>query len=317
MNSRTLPLITVEAGAIPLSQRLNSYLQYIKLERGLAPNTVSAYHRDLVGFLRYLSNDLSQPGRQEIARYLASLRAKGQSATSVARVLASLRGWFKWQKDTGLSTVDPTDGIQNPQRARPLPLVLTAADVQEMVSAASKIRDRLIVELLYGAGLRVSELTQLDIKDINLSQSYVRCLGKGSKERIVPFGLQAAQCLQGYLDATADQRKRTAKTNRRSAPLMLDKKGRRLSRIVVWQIIKRLAARAGISKDLSPHSLRHSFATHLLENGADLRSVQELLGHSSVVTTQLYTHVSRSHLRRAYENAQQSLGQRGAVGVER
>ena len=180
-----------------------------------------------------------------------------------------------------------------------------------MIRAADKTRDRLIIELLYGAGLRVSELVKLDWKDVNQSQGFIRCLGKGSKERIVPFGEQAAICLKQFLTEPVPAQKLTtrgaAPLNARAVPLLLDKHGKRLSRLVVWQVIKRMAVKAKINKTLSPHTLRHSFATHLLENGADLRAVQELLGHSSVVTTQLYTHVSRGHLRRAYQNAQQNF----------
>ena len=202
-----------------------------------------------------------------------------------------------------------------------------------MIDSCTATRDRLIVELLYGAGLRVTELVKLDVKDVNFSQRFIRCLGKGAKERIVPFGEHAALCLEQFLaerknalaqvalsakpvrrgrkikrvadQASEPEREAKARKNAaRAVPVFFDKHGKRLSRLVVWQIVKRVAKRAGVTKSLSPHTLRHSFATHLLEGGADLRAVQELLGHSSVVTTQLYTHVSRGHLRRAYESAQ-------------
>ena len=222
-----------------------------------------------------------------------------------------------------------------------LPQVLTQDEVLRLLAVAEKSRDRLIIELLYGAGLRVSELVGLDRKDVNLSQNYLRCLGKGAKERIVPFGNQALRSLQDYWSEEASKSakenesgknktsmsarmkariiqsekasKKLANTRKlshahvRIQPLLLGIDGKRLTRLVVWQIVKRLATAAGITKKLSPHTLRHSFATHLLENGADLRAVQELLGHSSVVTTQLYTHVSRGHLRKAYHSAQQTF----------
>jgi integrase/recombinase XerD len=292
-----------------LSDTLRDYLRHIELERGLSANTVAAYQSDLLAFIRALKGN-NDPTRQDIARYLSSQKASGQSSATTTRILASLRGWFVWQRAVGLRQNDPCEGFQSPQKAKHLPQVLTPDEVARMLSVAEKSRDKLIIELLYGAGLRVSELTRLDLKDVNLSQGYIRCLGKGSKERIVPFGKLALAALKEYL---SEPRKfppptKSAPLNAKAVPLLIDLKGNRLSRLVVWQTIKRLAYRAKIQKNLSPHSLRHSFATHLLEGGADLRSVQELLGHSSVVTTQLYTHLSRNHLRRAYQNAQETFG---------
>lgn len=192
--------------------------------------------------------------------------------------------------------------MQNPQKAKRLPQVLTPAEVAALIRVSNKPRERVAVELLYGAGLRVSELVNLNWSDISLSQGYLRCFGKGSKERVVPIGSMANEALKSYKAEIGPEKK----TNlRMGQPIFCNRQGKRLSRLVVWQIIKRLASKAGITKKLSPHTLRHSFATHLIENGADLRAVQELLGHTSVVTTQLYTHISRAHLRRAYESAQQ------------
>jgi len=294
---------------LSLSDALQDYLSHIELERGLSANTVAAYRSDLTAFIKALNGN-NNPSRHDIARYLSSQKAAGQSAATTTRILASLRGWFVWQRHVGMRQNDPCEGFQSPQKAKHLPQVLTPDEVARMLAVAEKSRDRLIIELLYGAGLRVSELVKLDLKDVNLSQGYIRCLGKGSKERIVPFGKLAMEALKEYL---AEAKKfppttRSASLNAKAVPLLIDLKGNRLSRLVVWQTIKRLAYRAKIQKNLSPHSLRHSFATHLLEGGADLRSVQELLGHSSVVTTQLYTHLSRNHLRRAYQNAQTSFG---------
>ncbi|MBX9772258.1 MAG: tyrosine-type recombinase/integrase, partial [Candidatus Obscuribacterales bacterium] len=171
---------------------------------------------------------------------------------------------------------------------------LTLQEVTKMIEAADNSRDRLIMELLYGCGLRVSELTGLKVIDLDLKQGLLKCFGKGSKERFVPIGQPAIKSIEEYL----------MENPRQSGTLFRNRENKRLSRLVVWQVVKRLADKANIQKPLSPHTLRHSFATHLLENGADLRSVQELLGHANVVTTQLYTHISRSHLRKAYEQAQ-------------
>jgi integrase/recombinase XerD len=322
---------------------LTRYLQYIAKDRGLSKNTQLAYERDLRAFIGVAGAGVQMQNgkslqRSDIARYLATLKAKGHKTSSLARILATLRGWFAWQKNMGFVEFNPTESFNNPQRSRHLPQILTPDEVSAMLGCALKARDRLIIELLYGAGLRVSELVDLDIKDINLSQQQLRCTGKGSKERIVPFGIQALNALKAYQKELADEvaaaeamrlferkpgrpkgSKQSLATiattsgkgqktiNRRIEPLLKDLSGKRLSRVVVWQVIKRLAEKANIKKEISPHTLRHSFATHLLENGADLRAVQELLGHSSVVTTQLYTHISRSHLRKAYQSAQETF----------
>jgi integrase/recombinase XerD len=346
----------VEAG---LMLHMINYIEYITRDKSLSKNTQLAYRRDLTSFVKYcVQSKLEAIQRHDITRYLLSLKGKGQKPASISRNLACLRGWFAWQKNTGAIKTDPTEALSNPQRAKMLPSVLTQEEVKRLLAVATKSRDRLIIELLYGAGLRVSELVGLDRKDVNLSQNYLRCLGKGSKERIVPFGNQALLAVQEFMRDESEKRTRAdefvalkgnkkAAANDRSSravksarerkaaeikavkdvalsgparrrkalshahvriqPLLTGIDGKRLTRLVVWQIIKRLALAAGITKKLSPHTLRHSFATHLLENGADLRAVQELLGHSSVVTTQLYTHVSRGHLRKAYQSAQQTF----------
>jgi integrase/recombinase XerD len=341
------------------SKHLRSYIEYITRDRSLSINTQLAYKRDLSAFAEFcLAANLREIQRSDVTRFLVSLKAKGQKPASLSRSLACLRGFFAWQKDSGLLKTDPTEGLSNPQKAKLLPQVLSQDEVNRLFAAATRARDRLIIELLYGSGLRVSELVGLDRKDINLSQNYLRCFGKGSKERIVPFGAKALQALQEHLKEQAEEQaeklaeeqallaaqaavkkrgrpknssrrvqrlelieaasgtradgkvknsRKLSHSHVRVQPLLLGLDGKRLTRLVVWQIIKRLSITAGITKKLSPHTLRHSFATHLLENGADLRAVQELLGHASVVTTQLYTHVSRGHLRKAYQSAQQAF----------
>ncbi len=320
---------------------LSDYLAYLSAEKALSPNTLKAYAADVTGFINWLPRETVEPARYQLVLYLAHLKSVGHKSASLARVVASLRGWFIWQKRMKRLQSDPTETLQNPITHKRLPQVLTVEEITAILAESKKSRDRAIIELLYGAGLRVSELSGLNYSDINMSQRSLRCLGKGSKERIVPVGTVALQALEQYLaekDAvpgeeevrksarrrkpgrprgSSSARKLPAesadasggaaprrKRGRVARPLFVDLHGKRLSRLVIWQIVKRLAVRAGISKKLSPHTLRHSFATHLLEGGADLRTVQELLGHSSVVTTQLYTHVSRRHLRAAYDNAQ-------------
>jgi|AGTN01.2.fsa_nt_gi Site-specific recombinase XerD len=297
--------------------------------------------------------DESIPARGSIQSYLLQLKSLGQKPTSTARTLASLRGWFSWLVDSGFIAADPCDAVSNPQLGHTLPTVLTQNEVERILDQCKVPRDRAIVELLYAGGLRVSELVGLDIQDVNLEQGHVRCLGKGRKERIVPIGKAAISALREFLsnnqratisgaEAAGTVGNGTQKTklvgkierprkrgrpklNKKATkplevnrptknPLFRDSAGSRLSRLVVWQSIKRLAKAAGIVRNMSPHTLRHSFATHLLENGADLRSVQELLGHASVVTTQLYTHVSRNHLKKAYESAQSHFGDTRQLG---
>ena len=305
-----------------LNACLNAYIDFVRSEKSLSLNTQMAYQRDLSSFISWRDEKPRQAtSRQDLQQYIGYLRQKGQKTSSIIRAIASLRGWFAWQKTTGLVAEDPLEAMHNPVRSKKLPAVLSKEEVEKMIASASSCRDRLIVELLYGAGLRVSELVGLDVKDVNLSQSCVRCLGKGSKERIVPIGRQALESLQEYLQDLQTQKdespaeKQAAANNHQKVqqikqvkqvirPLLRDRAGKRLSRLVVWQVVKRLAKKAGVEKSLSPHTLRHSFATHLIENGADLRSVQELLGHANIVTTQLYTHVSRAHLRKAYNQAQ-------------
>lgn len=314
---------------------LNRYIDFVRSEKSLSVNTQMAYQRDLLSFINWQRTRQKQStSRQDLQQYIGYLRQRGQKTSSIIRAIASLRGWFAWQKTTGIVAEDPLEAMHNPVRAKKLPAVLSKDEVEKMIEAAQSSRDKLIIELLYGAGLRVSELVGLDVKDVNLSQSYVRCLGKGSKERIVPIGRQALSCVQDYMKELKDSDSTPGDTKSRATdaspetprktraltqvkhvvrPLFRDRGGNRLSRLVVWQVVKRLAKKAGVEKTLSPHTLRHSFATHLIENGADLRSVQELLGHANIVTTQLYTHVSRGHLRKAYDQAQGAFVSEGPV----
>jgi integrase/recombinase XerD len=304
-----------------LFQRVQEYIRHLTRERALSPNTIAAYQNDLTGFVFWLPQENATIDRALITKYLSFLRSTGHKPATLSRNLATLRGWFAWQKAMGKTEHDPVEGVLNPQREKKLPVVLSKVEVNAIINSATNVRERAMLELLYGAGLRVSELTDLMLKDVNLTHGYVKCLGKGSKERIVPIGKHAIESLKQYLKLV--QQAETEKLNKPRGPgrprlqppgdpktrlmmkpLFFDGAGKKLNRLIVWQMIKRLARKANIRKNISPHTLRHSFATHLLENGADLRVVQELLGHSDIVTTQLYTHVSRKHLKKAYDNAQ-------------
>jgi integrase/recombinase XerD len=301
----------------------DQYMKYLTLERGLSNNSLAAYKRDLAAFLKWLPGGLYTVTRIHLTAYLGVMKTKGAKSSTLARNLATLRGWFSWLKLRDYVVSDPTQDLANPRREKLLPKVLTIKEVEAMIAAADSPRDRAILELLYGGGLRVSELTRLEVKDFSMQQGYLRVFGKGSKERIVPIGRKAIDALSAFLppgdtttgstkdDRASDSRRRgdSRRISMQPQPVFRDRQGKRLSRLVVWRVVKRLALKAGVRKPLSPHTLRHTYATHLLEGGADVRSVQELLGHSSVVTTQLYTHVSRQHLRQAYTDAQTALGQ--------
>jgi integrase/recombinase XerD len=311
-----------------LIEMARQYLLFSKRERGLSENTVEAYRSDLSGFIFWLPPNTTSIDRTLVSRYMSFLKSSGCQPATLARALASLRGWFLWQQASGNLHLDPSDGVINPKRAKKLPVVLTPKEVEAIIQATmSNRRERAMIELLYGAGLRVSELSGLEIKDVNLTHGYVRCVGKGNKERLVPIGKRAVAAVRDYLterqpslpqaptagksgrgaSSQQNQNRKQGRMPEKSPPLFVDRLGGKCNRLVIWQVVKRLAKRAKIRKTLSPHTLRHSFATHLLENGADLRAVQELLGHASIVTTQLYTHISRQHLRKAYDNAQLSI----------
>jgi integrase/recombinase XerD len=283
-------------------------LTYALTERGLARHTLEAYARDLDDFVRFAARrGLVRPeaiDRATIALYLLSLRRHGLAPASVARRLAAIRGWTGYLLREGLIGDDPALDLRSARLPRRLPGVLTVDEIERILaqprgSTPRGMRDRAILELLYAAGLRVSELVALDVGDVHLGMEYVRCLGKGSKERIVPIGSAAVRAVQRYLSAA-----RPALSGRRMrAALFLNRRGARLSRQSVWMLLRAYAASAGIRRTLGPHTFRHSFATHLLDGGADLRAVQEMLGHASVATTQRYTHLTRSRLREAYRRA--------------
>ncbi len=275
------------------------YLEYLEVERGLSLNTVDAYRRDLSFctdfFISIGVEDFSSIKRVHINTYVKNLRDKNYSHTSIARVIASLRGWFNWLCNNEIITHNPTLSIEQPKLAKKLPKVLSMQEIDVILNDKLDVLEKAIFELLYSSGLRVSELVNLQVQNIDLAMSYVRCVGKGSKERVVPVGQKAKDALLDYIkerDYFVKKYKLTTKT------FFISNKGTSINRQGVYTIIHSLGQK--INKHISPHTLRHSFATHLLENGADLRVVQELLGHSDVSTTQLYTHVSKKRLKEVY-----------------
>jgi integrase/recombinase XerD len=292
--------------ASPLDPVLDLFLAHIRVEKGLAENSVEAYARDVK---RYLG-DLDRMGvsrweavtRTEVRAHLAELVRQGISARSQARALSAIRGLHALLCAERLATTDPTEEIDAPRGGRRLPGLLTHEEIARLLAApdprtAAGHRDRAMLELLYATGLRVSELVGLTVNDVDLEARVLVARGKGNKERLVPVGAPAATAVKAYI---AGARERLLH-GRRSKDLFVTPRGRRLTRQGFAKLLDRHARKAGIRRRISPHKLRHSFATHLLEGGADLRAVQEMLGHADVSTTQIYTHVDRSHVKRLYD----------------
>ncbi len=288
-----------------MEQFIAEYLAYLAVERGLAENSLAAYGRDLrrtTGYLKQAgASSFSEVNRALVARLLFWLREEGLAPRTVARHIASLRGLFRYLLVQGHVKEDPTAHLETPSPWGRLPGVLSQDEVERLLAAPLTsdhlgIRDKAMLELLYAAGLRVSELVTLRLSDVDLEVGYVRCRGKGSKERVVPLGAEAQTWARRYL---ASARSLLARGHSSSA-LFLNRFGRPLTRQGFWKLLRAYASAAGIGRRVTPHTLRHSFATHLLERGADLRAVQMMLGHADISTTQIYTHVSRAHLKAVY-----------------
>jgi integrase/recombinase XerD len=288
-----------------LTRLLPDYLASLLVERGLSANSVAAYRADLEAFGAWLSQrglEATACERAELRRYLSTLRSRGLSARSTARALAALRGFYRYLVERGEGS-DPTADVEGPKLLRALPHFLSVDEVDGLLAAPDTatplgLRDRAMLETLYATGVRVSELVSLLASQLRLDPGYLRVIGKGSKERIVPLGSQARHWLALYLE-----RARPGLDKRRSDRLFLSVRGAGMTRQAFWQLIKRHGRRAGITGRLSPHVVRHSFATHLLEHGADLRAVQAMLGHASITTTEIYTHITRERLRQLYDRA--------------
>jgi len=290
----------------PFDRHLDAYLDYLGAEAGRSDRTRAAYRTDLLDFLRFAAREgVRDPGavtRPLVTLYFVSLRRRRLAPSTVARRLAALRGFYRFLLRERHVASDPTEDVSSPRRGQALPRVLSPEEVARLLAQPDPrepegLRDRAMLELLYSSGLRVSELVGLDVGDVDLESELLRVVGKGDKERVVPVGSYAVRALQAYL---ALGRPRLA---RRSPALFVGRAGRRLTRQWVWASLRRYARAAGISRVVTPHVLRHSFATHLLEGGADLRSVQELLGHANIATTQVYTHVARQHVRQVFDRA--------------
>jgi len=276
----------------------SSFLNYLSIERGLSPHTIDAYRRDLFQYTRWLKKDIVEVNSSLLGRYISELR-KGYAPSSISRKISVIRMFYRFLNMEGETEHNPLDEITSPRLGRKIPTFLSEREVEHLLDAPSPdslygIRDKAILEVLYGAGLRISELVNLDVNDLNLSKGWVKVLGKGSKERIIPLGRKACYWIRSYLR----ERKREDK---KKGPLFCNRYGKRISRQSCWKTVKKYALKAGITKRISPHTLRHSFATHLLSRDADLRSVQELLGHTNISTTQIYTHITQERLKKVYK----------------
>jgi len=293
--------------AVRRTFRVEPFADYLAFDRGLADRTVEAYQRDLERFLGFLEGQgCTRPADvrpEDLREYVYELTARGLAATSIRRAQSSLRTYFAFLLADDVLQDDPTERMDAPRIGRSLPDTLSPDEVERLLEAPDPTRplywrDRAILEVLYGSGLRVSELTGLALADVDAEHRVVRVLGKGGKERLVPTGGPALRALGRYLSGVRPGLDRGKGEGR----IFLNARGTPLSRVSVWTLVKESAERAGIGKDVSPHTLRHSFATHLLEGGADLAAVQELLGHADISTTQIYTHVDREYLREVHRS---------------
>lgn len=292
------------ADNLGVENEIDDFLNHLRVERGLAPGSLRGYAADLQQFRAFCAErGVHQPAqvtRDLLSAYSTHLMASGLAPATVHRKMAPVRTLCRYLVREGYLDADPADGLPRPKAPQRLPKALTVAEVSKFLAFRhpdpnTDLRDRALLELMYGAGLRVGELAALTIDDVDLQERTVRCRGKGGKERVVPFGLPAARAIQAYINGP-----RRKALRRPEAALFVTRLGRGFTTSGLWRLIVQRAAAAGITKHVSPHTLRHSFATHLLEGGADLRVVQELLGHASITTTEVYTHVSRDHLKEVY-----------------
>ncbi len=291
-----------------LEEILGYFLDYLSVERGLAQNTIISYRYDLIKYINFFKKNkvqfFNQTNKGLINNYFVYLRKEGLEINSISRNLVAIKMFYRFMLAEGFINEDVSSLIEFPRVSKKLPYALSLREINILLDDSNfkeylGQRDQAILELFYATGIRVSELINLKIDDINMENQMVKCLGKGSKERIIPFGSKAHQSLSLYLK---EVRLRLAKDPKENA-LFLNNRGERLSRQGIFFLVKKHARKAGIEKKVTPHTLRHTLATHLLENGADLRSVQEMLGHSDISTTQIYTHVSRKWIKEEYYRA--------------
>ena len=297
-----------------MKEEINSFLNYLTVEKGFSDNTVAAYRNDLFGLIKFVEEGARKQGstaswanfgRQGMMSYLLDLNQRSYAPTTRARKVAAARSFFKFLTAEKIITEDPTENVKSPSVGRSLPKPISVSQVRALLEQPMKRatpeakRDEAMLQLLYASGMRVSELVSLNLEDVNIEGGDVRCFGKGHKERIIPIHQQAAKVVEEYIK---EARPRLARRAGEKA-LFLNRRGDRLTRQGFWQILKEYAKAVGLEGEVTPHTLRHSFATHMLSGGADLRAVQELLGHANISTTQVYTHLTTEHIRRSYEQS--------------
>jgi len=295
-------------------QVIGNFLNYLAVEKGFSPNTIAAYRNDLNQLASFVEEEAAKRGaippwasfdRQSMLSYLLDLRQRNYAATTVARKVAAVRSLFNFMMAEGMIKANPIQDVRSPKIGKSLPKPISISQVRLLLEQPTKLstpeakRDRAMLELLYASGIRVSELVSLNLDDIDIGGGYVRCFGKGHKERIIPIHERASLAVKEYIEETRPQ----VVHNDDEKALFLNARGERLTRQGLWQILKGYAKAAGLGTEITPHTLRHSFATHMLNGGADLRSVQELLGHANISTTQIYTHLTSEHIRRIYEQS--------------
>lgn len=289
-----------------MNEEINDYLHYLTIERGLSLNTRKSYERDLLQYLHYLEDEQitswQDVDRYVVINYLEKMHDEKKAPATVTRMITSLRRFHQFLRQERLTDHDPMQHIDTPKKVQKLPSTLSLTEVERLIETPDTtknlgIRDRAILEVMYATGMRVSELVGLKLSDLHLSLGLVQTLGKGDKERIIPLGDYAIQWLERYLD----EARPLLVANPSETHVFVNHHGTGLSRQGIWKNLKQLVCEAGINKEVTPHTLRHSFATHLLENGADLRTVQELLGHADISTTQIYTHITKKRMTDVYK----------------
>jgi len=299
-----------------MTEILKSFLDYLTVQKGSSPHTVEAYRNDLDQLFKSLGNKETEKERmggwasvtsKTLSDYLVELRNLDYAPSTVARKIASIKSFFAFLVEEGEIEKDPTENLLTPRRGRALPKLLSEQEVSRLLQSPLRstsnetLRDIAMIELLYASGLRVSEMVNLNLRDLNIVERYVRCLGKGNRERIVPLYANAVDVLDKYIKY--NRTKLLKRDNAHEQALFLNKRGGRITRQGFWLLLKNHAYSAGISSDITPHMLRHSFATHLLKGGASLRNVQDLLGHASISTTQIYTHLTNENIKQEYDRA--------------
>lgn len=287
---------------------LSEYLVYLKIEKGLANNSVVSYERDLLQYIYFLEKEKitnwDEITRYEVVLFLQKMKEKEKSENTIVRMTSSLRQFHQFLRQEKIVKIDPMQYVETPKKTSSLPKVLSTKEIEQLLEAPDieteiGLRDRAILEVMYATGLRITELVKLTLDELHLTMGFIQTVGKGNKERILPIGGEAIKWLNKYLNKTRPILESKAKEE--SSYVFLNARGKGLTRQGVWKNLKKIVRQAGIKQNVTPHMLRHSFATHLLENGADLRIVQELLGHSDISTTQIYTHITKARMKNVYE----------------